>query len=375
MASVMHRGIVRRAALLGAACVVVLGAPRQAAVVAPPPHPRLETALAALDPGADSGFRFLVLGDQRAIPDDERRALVRAMDSTARSTPRVLFFLDTGDIIDDGRRPEQFAMLSQLVAPLARLPFLLGVGNHEVSNNGPGSARANLARYLQAVDSSLTPTRLYYRKDIGPARFLFLDTSDLVYGDRGDREGDTAPVPGSRGEAQLRWLAAELADSSSTRPAVTVVVMHHPLVQSSSKHRQQARSLWHYRHDGRALPDLFADGRVDLVLSGHTHTYERFTLTRVDGRRFVVLNVSGRPRPSFLFFGAGARRARDLRGREREWLAAQGWSLANWTVIQNEAMTDDEANQFVTIDVSPAGSLLATVHWLGSGPGPRTRLR
>jgi len=350
-------------------------ASQQADTVAPLPNPPLETALAALHPGADSGFRFFVLGDQRAIPDDERRALARAMDSTASSTPRVLFFLDTGDIIDDGRRAEQFGMLSRLIAPVARLPFLLGVGNHEVSNNRPGSARASLASYLRPVDPSLTPNRLYYRKDVGPARFLFLDSNDLVYGDRGDREGDTAPLPGSRGETQLDWLARQLADSSPTRPRVTIVAMHHPLVQSSSKHRQQARSLWRYRYHGRTLADLFADGRVVLVLAAHTHSYERCTLTRADGRHFVVLNVSGRPRPSFLCFGAGARRAHDLEGREHEWLTAQGWSLDDWTVTQDEVMTDNEANQFVMIDVDATGGLAATVHWLGRDHGPRTRLR
>jgi len=355
--------------------VAAVAADRQADGVAPLPNPSLETAITTLHPIVDSGFRFFVLGDQRAIPDDERRALVHAMDSVARRTPRVLFFLDTGDIIDDGRRPEQFRMLSQLMAPVARLPFLLGVGNHEVSNNRPGAARANLAAYLTPVDSTLAPARLYYQKRVGPVRLLFLDTSDLVYGDRGDQEGDTVAAPGSRADSQLEWLEAQLADSSANRPIRTIVVMHHPFVQSSSKHRAEAIALWRYRHAGRLLPDLLADGRVDLVLSGHTHTFERFTLTRSDGRQLVVMNVSGRPRPSFLFFGAGARRAHDIRGSEEGWLFEHGWALDGWTVSQNDVMTEREANQFVMVDVLATGELSATVHWLGRDAGAPFGLR
>ncbi len=355
--------------LLAVTVTTAVAVGEQITEISPLRHARLEEAVESLVPGPDSGFRFLVLGDQRAIPDGERRDLVWAMDSTARATPRVLFFIDTGDIVGDGRRPDQFGKLSELIAPLARLPYLVGVGNHEVSNNRTGDARAHLAAFLAPLDSALEPHRLYYRKDIGPVRFLFLETSDLVYGDRGDREGDTSAPAGSRAMEQLEWLAAELGDSGASRPPVTVVVMHHPFVQSSKKHLAQARALWHYQHDGRTLPDLFADGGVTLVLTGHTHTYERFTMTRADGRAITVINVSGRPRPSFLFFGAGARRARDLSGHEREWLEEKGWTLDGWTVVQDEAMTEDESNQYALVEVSSTGAFKLTTHRLGYAAG------
>jgi len=53
-----------------------------------------------------------------------------------------------------------------------------------------------------------------------------------------------------------------------------------------------------------------------------------------DGQGEIVLvNLSGRPRDSVLWFGAGGRRARDIRGREDEWFAEAGWTGLRSTVI------------------------------------------
>ena len=124
--------------------------------------------------------------------------------------------------------------------------------------------------------------------------------------------------------------------------------MHHPFLQSSSKHRAQARALWSLTAAGRTLAALFAESGVDLVLVGHTHTYERFRVTRADGRGFQVVNLSGRPKGAFLGLGAGARRAHRIApGGEARFLADHGWrDLDGWTIVQEEAMTRDEANQF-----------------------------
>jgi hypothetical protein len=99
---------------------------------------------------------------------------------------------------------------------------------------------------------------------------------------------------------------------------------------------------------------------ADLVLTGHTHTFERYRLTDPDGDRFHLVNVSGRPRNSFLWWGDGARRAQDIRGREVEFLARTGWrreDIEGWTVEQRDAMTEKEteANQWAEVTVHPDG--------------------
>ncbi len=350
-------------------------------------HPSLEERIAALSPGPETGYRFAVFGDQRALADGEWQALLRCLATVASADPRLLFVLDTGDIVWDGRHADQFHLLREILSPVRGLPYLVGVGNHEVRDNSSITARRNAAAFLRYLDDGISEERLYYRKEIGPASVLFLDSNDFVYGDSG--AGGDAPCPPPRGRAarQLEWLVEELnggvpPSSGSIDPLVTIVVMHHPFLQTSSKHADQARALWAYRHEGRALPDILADGGVDLVLVGHTHTYERFRLERADGRAMALVNVSGRPRASLLWIGDGARRARDIRGREARWLAGRGWTgLDRWRVTQEDVMARNESDQFALITVGADGGLVLEMRFLdeegagGCRSAPAVRLR
>ena len=257
---------------------------------------------------------------------------------------------------------------------MQRLPYLVAVGNHELDANRSKRARANTAMFLRYLGDSVSADRMYYRKDIGRVRFLFLDSNDFVYGDEGKSDGREEPAPGSRAEAQMEWLVHEL-QNNGTRPAdATIVVMHHPMLQSSAIRQQQARGLWHYRYKGRTLPDILVDGGVDLVLNGHTHTHERFRIQREDGKHMYLVNFSGRPRGGFLGFGAGARRATDIRGGEVEWLAERGWrGLDRWRIVQEDPMVEQEANQFGVIAVQPDGEFLLDVYFLDDKSPTGTR--
>jgi hypothetical protein len=240
------------------------------------------------------------------------------------------------------------------------------VGNHEVENNRTREARENAARFLSPIDPVLSPERLYYRKDFGPAAFLFLDTNDLVYGDDGSRATCPSGIEStSRAGAQLAWLREELARLEREPKSVVIAVLHHPPIQSSKKHREASRSLWNLRDDGSTLVDLLIDGGVDLLLTGHTHTHERFRLRRADGREIDLVNLSGRPRNDLLWFGAAPRRARDLRGREKAMLAESGWlDLDRWEITQTEAMLADDADQFAIVTIGPDGGLWLEARFL-----------
>lgn len=325
--------------------------------VEPLGFPALETVA---PPGAPVAYplRFAAYGDQRALADGEWQSLV-AFLAREREREGLAFLIDTGDIVYDGSRTNQFTFLRRLLEPVSDLPYLVCVGNHEVVNNEHPEARASVATLLHGVAPGLAADRLYYRKDVGPLRLLFLDTNDLVYGDDGGESGRRKPRPGSRAEGQMRWLERELAGDDRGPDALTIVVMHHPFLQSSHKHRPQAEALWSYRWGERTLPEMFVDGGVDLVLTGHTHTTERFRIRRrADGAELVLLNLSGRPRDGYLWFGADDREARDISGEEREWLTKRGWTgLEKWDVEQRHAMVRDETNQCGLFEVGADGSL------------------
>lgn len=336
-------------------------------------HPTVESRIHLMKPDPRAGFQFVAFGDQRALLRDDWPALIGVVDTLASRHDRLLFLVDTGDIVDDGTFSDQFRVLAGLLGRVRRLPYLAAVGNHEVNENRRGPARANTAAFFSSIGEPLSSERLYYRKVVGGVRFLFLDSNDLVYQEGGDR--DEAAI-GRRAHAQMEWLVRELSDPAFGPDATTIVVMHHPMIQSSAKHREQARELWNFRFHGKRLADIFADAGVDLVLTGHTHTYERFRVTRRDGRGFHLINLSGKPEPYFLWFGEGARRAEDLRGNEAAWLYERGWSgLAGWNIAQEEVMTRNEADQCGLFTIDADGGVTLTVSLLGqASPEPPVRL-
>lgn len=317
--------------------------------------------------GTEDPFRLVVFGDQRALADGEWQAmnlLIAARERELRDAPPLLAIVDTGDIVFDGSKSDQFHFLTDILQPLSAYPYLVGVGNHEVRNNEPGPARENLVRYLgPTLGEDFTSERLYYRRDVAGLCLLFLDTNDLVYGPDAAFTGTDGLS--YRGRAQLRWLVDQLADPRGAR--TTIAVLHHPLVSSSRKHRSQSAKLWNLHYDGRSLATILADGGVDLVLTGHTHTYERFRLTAPGGASFQLLNVSGRPRPSFLGLGRGQRVARDLEGEEIRYFLRNGWDdLDDWKIEQLDAMLGRGANQWVEL-VLVEGRIEAEVFYLVDG--------
>lgn len=359
-ASVLGGGAMLAVLLLGLG--VLLAGPASPALAGPWPRsaeqpvpvlgfPSLESTLAARRASALDGLRFAAFGDQRALADGEWQAIVAAIAAQSATDSALCLVVDTGDIVNDGGYSDQFSVLAGILAPLRALPYCVAVGNHEVANDTKPIARDNTARFLTGLDPELSAERMYYCKDLPGARLIFLDSNALVYG----KGRGAAPAP-ARVQGQLDWLAARLADAPAG--ASRIVVMHHPLVQSSSKHREHAVALWSLEHRGRRLPDILLDGGVDLILAGHTHTYERFTLTRSDGRHLELVNLSGRPRSDFLWFGRSARRAKDIAGRELSWLADKGWrNLADWRIEQRAAMVENESNQFGIFTVTPAGRI------------------
>jgi hypothetical protein len=340
-------------------------------------HPTIEEELERRG-GYTSGYRFAVFGDQRALADGEWQEIVKHIARISKSDDSLIFVLDTGDIVNNGFYSDQFDTLAGILRPVSHLPYLVAVGNHEKKDNEKAEALRNTAACLNYLDADFRPDRMYYKKDIGPARFLFLDTNDLLYGDDGD--GDNGAIaPDSRAEAQIEWLVGELAGCAEDGVETAIVVMHHPLVQSSRRHRPQSVVLWNLEYGGSTLAESLFHGGVDLILTGHTHTYERFVIRSGDGREMDLINISGRPRGGLMWLGAlsrlwgggVSRKSLDLTGREDFWFTDSGWAIpSGWSIVQADAMLEDEANQFGVFTIEADGGILLEMAFLDDGePG------
>ncbi len=147
-------------------------------------------------------------------------------------------------------------------------PWMPALGNHEVEmGNGALGYRSYLTRYRLPDSGSRDFPGHWYAFTVGSVRFIATDNNDVVYSTDFNFE-----VRGYSHSAQLRWLERELALARSD-PAVDwiVVFVHFPVMSTAGGAdlgvRQTFQPLW----------DRYG---VDLVLTGHSHDYERMYLTR-----------------------------------------------------------------------------------------------
>jgi hypothetical protein len=197
-----------------------------------------ESVFRADDP--DRPFTFLVVGDSGTVGADQSAVRDRML-----STPAD-FLLHTGDMVyPDGAAedfdPKFFWPYRDLMRHLVFWPCL---GNHDAHTDGGAPWRA--AFYTPANNPAGNEN--YYSFDFGNAHFVVLNSN-----------GNTAP-----GGAQYAFLDSDLAAST----ALWKFVAFHHTIYSSGHHGS--------RIDIRNnLVPLFDQHRVDVVLMGHDHDYER----------------------------------------------------------------------------------------------------
>jgi acid phosphatase type 7 len=188
------------------------------------------------------------------------------------------FLLWNGDQTNDISTEER--MIGQFMAPAGqafatKVPYYYVRGNHDV--RGPGARR--LPRFSDVPDNAY-----YYSFRQGPLAALVLDT--------GEDKPDDHPVYGGLNDfaglrtRQAEWLAKEIERPEFRTAPFRMLFCHIPLWwRSENSGCVDGRRKWH---------DLLVKGRVQLVISGHTHNPG--WLPPVEGRPYGQL-VAGGPQP------------------------------------------------------------------------------
>ena len=124
-------------------------------------------------------------------------------------------------------------------------------GNHEYLD--PAGGAAGYFGYFGPVAGG--PARGYYSFDLGAWHVVSLNSGC----------GDAGSPSCGRSSAQVRWLLADLRRNSRV---CTLAFWHHARFTNPGGHSDDARTryLWNALHAAHA----------DLVLSGHSHNYQRF---------------------------------------------------------------------------------------------------
>ncbi|MEO8797642.1 MAG: metallophosphoesterase [Polyangiaceae bacterium] len=204
---------------------------------------------------------FLIYGDNRTN-DDAHASVVHAMLDAPGE-----FLINSGDLVGNGGDPRRWQRFFDIEQPLIGSRCLYSaIGNHELHE----STGANFLKYFGDDDPTLIGLRRLYRTvRWGNIRFFFLNgLDDFTSSD------------------ERKWLDAELAkgDAEADLQWRIIVVHHGPW--SSSLHGNNLK----IRNGG--LLEVFRAHKIDLVVSGHDHVYERGD---ADGLLYLVSGGGGAP--------------------------------------------------------------------------------
>ena len=174
---------------------------------------------------------FIAYGDARTNP----KMHFAVASNFKRYSPD--FILHTGDLVADGRRYDVWGR--EFFGPLAdvidEIPMLPSIGNHEQDGN-------NYLFYLH-----LPGKDRWYSYDLGPVHVIALDY-------RLERGND-------------EQFAFARQDLMATKAPWKVVFMHYPMFNIGGHATRWGHAAY--------LP-LFHEAKVDIVVVGHSHIYERF---------------------------------------------------------------------------------------------------
>ncbi len=211
------------------------------------PLTELAPLTTAAAPGLDQPTHFVMVGDT-GTGGAAQVAIAKRMSEVPFD---LMVFL--GDIAYESGTPTQLeTRFFQIYRDYLRyVPAYPAIGNHE--------RRTRQGRpYFEAF--VLPEPERYYSFDWGDVHFVAIDTTQ-------------------RDTKQLQWLTDDLGKNKL--PWV-IVYGHHPMYTNALRGPQ--------RGIRRAFAKILTDHKVDLVIMGHEHHYERF---RVGGVNYIVSGGGG----------------------------------------------------------------------------------
>lgn len=210
--------------------------------------------------------QFLFFGDaQTAI----RSHITRLFDTAAQVAPQARFAIHGGDLVNtamyDREWAEWFTALGRTHAVIPALPV---AGNHDYVNYAKATEEMDDSKLFMMTDKGVSPMwRPQFALPVEES--LPEQLHETVYAVRYSKELEVFVLDSSGNEfdRQLAWLGEKLEASDARWKVVT---MHHPLFSF-------VEGTEHPSHRARREPllKLLKEHDVDVILTGHRHTYQR----------------------------------------------------------------------------------------------------
>lgn len=265
--------------------------------------------------GSDIPFTFVAFGDYGNDTVSQRHLRNQMLKDSFH------FILTTGDnTYEDGAYDEFDTNVFKIYPTLfSRVPLFPIVGNHDYLTD-------LAAPYLDVFDLPQNAWRLqdrerYYSFDYGNVHFVALDTDRPLWVNDAAADDD-----------MFDWLRHDLAHTSQRWK---IVAMHVP-AYSTGFHRRDSELLSQPK-----LPPIFDAYGVDLVLSGHDHTYQRSYPLR-EGQ--ITSTAAG----GVVYVVSGAGSAASYPCEEADWLAVAYCSQTYG--IYSRVTVDDNTMQVEAVD-------------------------
>jgi 3',5'-cyclic AMP phosphodiesterase CpdA len=198
-------------------------------------------------------FSFIYFGDAQ---NDIRTHWSRVFREAFRQVPRAAFTLHAGDLVSEGHEDHEWGEWFGAPAWVnATIPVVATPGNHEYRPLDPKDPKAP-----KVISRNWRPQ--FTLPENGPANLPELAETTYFFDYQGTRF--ISLDSNTKQAEQKSWLREVLAKNAQRW---TVLTFHHP-VFSPARDRDNAtlRDAW------KPLLDEF---KVDLVLTGHDHTYAR----------------------------------------------------------------------------------------------------
>ncbi len=205
----------------------------------------------------DAPIKFLAYGDNRTYPKVHEN-LVKMM---AKENADVI--LNVGDVVSTGSNKMQW--VDEYFYPLryvsGSIPTYISIGNHEYGGYWGTRVVPPFEKYVDNPLTSTGSTEYYYSVDYGNTHIIFLDPNKAEL-----PEGHGLAV----GSQQYNWFVQDLTNAKKTSEWI-IVLMHQPPYSEAWSGGPYDGEIALRKY---VVPIMEANN-VDIVLSGHTHDYER----------------------------------------------------------------------------------------------------
>ncbi len=192
-------------------------------------------------PAAPQEFVFTVFGDHGVGKISKANVELALAEKPA-------FHLILGDLSYANGKQKVWDKWFEQLEPMSRaIPVMPALGNHE--DEKVNGKRVRYAPYLARL--ALPPPETYYSFDYSNARFVTFNSDDF------------------KNPEQMAWFVDRLKKSREDKSVRWLIVyQHHPLYSSNAGRGNN-------KHLIKATRKIYDEFKVDLVLAGHNHNYER----------------------------------------------------------------------------------------------------